>query len=104
VWVALKNFPLWLLAWGAVFTVQRYFWQAAGALRGQGRAGEFRRQHGAGTLAWTLVRAHAAAWWGAPRMLRKRWALRARRRLTHRAIRDLLRRFGLAARDVALRD
>ena len=104
IWVAVKNFPLWLLAWGLAFTLERYFWQTWATLAGQGRPGQFRRQYGALRLAWILLSAHAAALWGLPRMIPKRLALRRKRRLTPRQILDLLSRFSLSARQVALSD
>ena len=104
VWVAFKNFPTWLLLWGLGYTAARYFWQAWATLAGRGRAGEFRRQNGALTLLGTLLLADAAALWGLPGLVRKRWLIRCQRRLTCRQIRAVLQRFGLRARDVALRD
>lgn len=104
IFVGVKSFPLWLLAWGAVFTMRRYFWQTWGVLSGRGRAGQFRSEYSAWRLAGLLI----CAWWGAvrglPKMLAKRRVIRRGARIGSREIRDLLRRFGVSARSIALRD
>lgn len=63
IWVAVKNFPTWLLACGAAWSVWRTFWQVWGGMTRRGWAGL-----GVGRL----------------------W--------------EIFRRFGIAARDTALRD
>ncbi|NIA21007.1 MAG: glycosyltransferase [Anaerolineaceae bacterium] len=104
IWVAVKSFPLWLLGWGALYMVARYWWQAWGVFSGKGRAGEFRKEYSAGRLALVLVKAWLGAFAGLPKMLRKRRAIGRRRRIGHGQIRSLLKRFGIPARSVALRD
>lgn len=104
IWVGVKSFPLWLLAWGGIFMVGRYFWQTWGLVSGKGRAGEFRREYSAGRLAMVLL----GAWWGAlrglPRMLAKRRIIRRGRKIGSGEILSLLRRFGMSARSVSLRN
>jgi GT2 family glycosyltransferase len=104
IWVGVKSFPLWLLAYGFGYMVVRYFWQALGVFAGKGRAGEFRKEYSAARLAWILVKAWLGALWGLPRMLPKRWAIRHKRRIGHRAIGQLIKRFGISAKSVSLRD
>ncbi len=104
IWVGIKSFPLWLLAWGCCYMVARYFWQSWGVFAGKGRAGEFRKQYSAARLALVLVKAWLAAIVGLPRMLRKRWVIRRGRTIGGRQVRQLLKRFGISAREVSLRD
>lgn len=102
--VVVKNFPVSLALYGLAYTLQRYFWQAYGALAGKGRAGSFTRDYSAARLALILLKAY----WGAlvllPRMLAKRREIRGRRVIADSEYYRLLRSYGLSARDVALRD
>jgi len=50
------------------------------------------------------VKAWLGALWGLPRMCRKRWAIARTRRIGASQIRGLLRRFGIPAKSVALRN
>jgi hypothetical protein len=104
IWVAVKNFPVWLLVYGAGWTVARYFWQGWGALTGRGRAGSMASQQSKGALVRVLLRAYWEAALGLPKMLRKRAAIRRRGHLSFGRFREIFRRFGIGAKDVALRD
>jgi GT2 family glycosyltransferase len=104
IWVGVKSFPVWLLAWGSFYMVARYGWQAWGVFSGKGRAGEFRKEYSAVRLALVLVKAWLGALWGLPRMWGKRRAIARTRRIGASRIRDLFRRFGIPAKSVALRN
>jgi GT2 family glycosyltransferase len=104
IWVGIKSFPLWLLAYGSVYMVVRYFWQASAVFAGKGRAGEFRKEYSAARLALVLVKAWLGAFYGLPKMLRKRWAIRRQRRISNADIWRLIKRYGIAAKSVSLRD
>jgi GT2 family glycosyltransferase len=102
--VAVKNFPIPLLLAGIPYTLQRYFWQAYGALFKKGRAGEFTGEFSSVQLALVLLKAY----WGAlallPRMLAKRRRIRSTCEIPDGEYFGLLRRYGITAKDVALRD
>jgi len=104
IWVAVKNFPTWLLACGAVWSVWRTLWQVWGGLTGRGRAGALGAERSKAEVAAILWRAYREAAAGLTRMLRKRNAIRRTGRLGVRRIREIFRRFGIAARDIALRE
>jgi len=104
IWVAVKNLPTWLLACGAVWSVWRTLWQVWGGLTGRGRAGALGAERSKAEVAAILWRAYREAAAGLTRMLRKRNAIRRTGRLGVRRIREIFRRFGIAARDIALRE
>ena len=104
VWVAVKNFPTWLLLYGAVWSVWRTFWQVFGGLTGRGRAAALGGECGKADVAVILWQAYCEAAAGLTRMLRKRVAIMRTGRLGPRRIIDIFRRFGIGARDIALRD
>jgi len=104
IWVAVKNFPLWLLAYGAAWSVYRIAWQVWGAVSGKGRAGAMASQQSKFAMAGVLLRAWWEALLGLPKMWRKRRVILRRGKLTRAQIRGIFRKFGIGAKDIALRD
>ncbi|MBM4017125.1 MAG: glycosyltransferase family 2 protein [Planctomycetes bacterium] len=104
VWVAVKNFPAWLLAYGVLWTAYRLFWQAWGVMAGRGRAGAMASQRSKWEMAKVLLRAWWEALLGLPGMWRKRRAIMRSGRLTFGRFREIFRKFGIGAKDIALRD
>jgi GT2 family glycosyltransferase len=104
IWVAVKNFPWWLIVAGVFWTGYRYVWQVWGAFSGRGRAGAMASQQSKWAMAKILLRAIGEALWGIPRMLPKRRAIMRTGRMGPRRFREIFRRFGIRARDIALRD
>jgi len=104
IWVAVKNFPLWLLLYGVGWTLARYFWQGWGALTGRGRAGAMASEQSKVAMARVLLRAYWEAAIGLPKMCRKRAVILRRGRIGFGRFRDIFRRFGIGAKDIALRD
>jgi GT2 family glycosyltransferase len=101
-WLAVKNLPLPLLLISPIFTILRYWWQAYGALAGQGASGRFTEQHSRGTLIKILVRAYTQAFAGLPRVLQQRRTIQARRTVSTGEVWTWLRRYGISAREMAL--
>jgi GT2 family glycosyltransferase len=104
IWVAVKNFPTWLILVGAPWTAYRYFWQGIGALTRRGRAGAMAAERSKGEMAAILVQAYREALAGLTPMLRKRAFIMRSGRLGPRRIAEIFRRFGIGARDIALRE
>jgi len=104
IWVAVKNFPVWLLLYGMLWSAYRVLLQVYGALAGRGRAGAMAAERSKVEMAGILLRAYGEALWGLPKMWRKRRAVLRSGRLTRRQFRDIFRRFGIGAKDIALRD
>jgi GT2 family glycosyltransferase len=104
VWVAVKNFPVWLLAYGVFWTFYRFFWQGWGALTHRGRAGAMAAERSKVEMAKILLQAYWEALLGLPKMWRKRRVIMRSGRLTIGQFRGIFRRFGIGAKDIALRD
>jgi len=104
VWVAVKNFPLWLLAYGVFWTLYRFFWQGWGALTRRGRAGAMAAERSKVEMAKILLQAYWEALLGLPKMWRKRRAIMRSGNLSMGRFREIFRRFGIGAKDIALRD
>ena len=104
IFVAVKNFPVSLLLYGIPYTALRYFWQGYGVLFKKGRAGEFAGEFSAFQLAAVLAKAYWGAWLLLPKMLAKRRRIRSTCAISAGEYFRLLGRFGITAKDVALRD
>jgi GT2 family glycosyltransferase len=104
VWVAVKNFPAWLLVYGVGWTPYRLFWQGWGALTRRGRAGAMAAECSKVEMAKILLQAYWEALLGLPKMWRKRRVIMRSGRLSMGQFRDIFRRFGIGAKDIALRD
>ena len=101
-WLALKNLPLPLLVLSPIYTLQRYWWQAYGAMTGQGASGRFAEQRSRGALLRILLRAYLEALAGIPRVWRQRRKIQASRKVSAVEVRRWLRAFGVGARQIGL--
>jgi len=104
IWIAVKYFPLGHLLASPLWSLARYALQAYGALRGVGAAGRFTEGSSRGALVGVLLRAWGAALAGFPAMWRQRRRFAPLRRVGAREFEDWLRRFGIGAREIALKD
>ncbi len=100
-WVAVKNFPIWLLLLNPIFTGYRLFFQALGALTGRGAVGRFRSQHSATALLGILLRAYGSAFLGIGGILRKRRMVQRTRKVDNGEIWRWFKESGISARDIA---
>ncbi len=103
IWLQVKYFPLMTICRGQVFTALRYFFQAYGAFAGKGAAGEFSKERSRGELAVILLKAWASALAGMPAALKKRRVIQGRRKIGTGEISGLLKRYGVGAREIALK-
>jgi hypothetical protein len=103
IWLQVKYFPLMTICRGQVFTALRYFFQAYGAFAGRGAPGEFSKERSKGELAAILLRAWASALAGLPAALKKRRVIQKRRKISPGEISGLLRKYGVGAREIALK-
>jgi len=100
--VALKNFPISLIILGQFYTLWRYAFQAYGALRGKGAAGQFTNDFSKVELVKILLKVYLSVWKKLPRMLKKRKMIQQRKRITNREVYRLIKRFGISAKEIAL--
>lgn len=95
-----KNFPMPDLFLAPCYAIARYFWHVVFALRGQGKAAEFRKDgSNALRLPFYLLRANLAVLQRGPALLKQR--IQMKRRLTAKQFRQLMRKFSITPRQVA---
>ena len=104
IWVAVKSFPVSLLILGIFYTMLRYFYQALGALTGKGAAGKFTKEVNKLELIKILIKANISAFLGLPKMLKKRKEIMKKKRISNRELYTLLKRFGISARTIAMKE
>ncbi|RPI27236.1 MAG: glycosyltransferase family 2 protein [Acidobacteria bacterium] len=102
--LALKNFPLPILLQNPYWTLRRYGWHLYAALKGTGAAARFAGQHGPWRLAVNLLWSYASVVRLLLPALRQRRIIQRNRRLSSREVADLLRRYEIDVRELALRD
>jgi hypothetical protein len=102
--MTLKYFPLPLLMISPFFTCYRFAFQAYGALAHRGAAGKFTKHYSPWRLIWILFMAYGSGFRGLPRMLKKRRTLRALRKTSYGEIWSWFHRFGIGAKEIALRN
>ena len=100
--VVVKNFPALWAAAAPAWSVARYLLHAAAMLKGEGKAGEFRRSgQGWWVLPWSVIKAHAALVAALPDLLRQRAGIRMTRRITPGEFALRMREHGISLREVA---
>jgi GT2 family glycosyltransferase len=104
IWVAIKSFPISLLILGQFYTFWRYLLQAYGAFAGKGAAGRFTSDFSKIDLIKILIKVYLSLWRQLPLMLKKRRAIQKRKRISNREVYQLIDRFGISAREIALRE
>jgi GT2 family glycosyltransferase len=104
IWVAVKNFPCSLFIFGQFYTFWRYMLQAYGAFTGKGAAGRFTSDFSKAELIKILIKVYLSLWRQLPLMLRKRRAIQKNKRISNREVYQLIGRFGISAREIALRE
>jgi GT2 family glycosyltransferase len=98
-YVALKNFPLFMLAAVPFISLQRYLWHLVFLLQGRGKAAEF--GGGGVMLAWFVIRAHASTALALPSLLKKRREIRSRAKIGAAEFIRILRRHWISPKQVA---
>ena len=104
IWVALKNFPLPILALSPLYTIKRYFLQAYAALFRKGAAGKFVSKYSAVQLMWILLTANLSALSKIFVMLKKRQQIKKISRAGSREIASWFRNFAISATELSLKD
>ena len=103
-WLAVKNFPLPLLLFNPLFSLNRIVWNICAALLHRGAAGNFRRN----SSLWLLFRIQIRAYWdafaGVREMLKKRRKVRENRKIGDGAFCCQLFRFRISAARLAFQD
>jgi GT2 family glycosyltransferase len=102
-WLMIKDFPLPLILYGQLFTFLRYAYQAYGAVRGKGAAGEFSKEQSKGQLVTILLKAYKDCFKGLPKMMAKRKIILSRRTIPRREMFRIMRKYHIKTKDLALK-
>jgi hypothetical protein len=101
-YLTIKTFSWPMLARTPFAALARYLWHVVSILGGRGKGAEFREAgHPAALLPLLVLRAHAVALVGLPRLLAERRRIRATRRLTPREFEALVAKHSIPVRQVA---
>jgi GT2 family glycosyltransferase len=100
--VLLKNFPAPMLLAAPFVSASRYFWHVWYGLQGRGSAARFRTEGNAGIrMLWYVLRAHFAALFRVPHLLRQRKQIRSQARITPAVFRHLIDSHSISVRRIA---
>ena len=102
--LAIKNFPLRLLLQNPYWTLRRFAWHAYAASRRRGSAGRFVAEHGQRRVLLNLAWSYCSAVKHLPAALRHRRQIQRTKVLSDREVLDLMRRYQIDVRELALRD
>jgi GT2 family glycosyltransferase len=101
-YTAIKNLPPMMLLAAPIMSLARYFWHLMSLLEGRGKTAEYRQAgHSAALLPFLVFRAHVAALYRLPRLLRERRRIRKTARLSDREFTALLQQHSIGIRQVA---
>jgi GT2 family glycosyltransferase len=103
-WVAVKLLPMPLLAISPLLTAWRFAWHLRSLAAKRGLAGGVSREYSALGLFKALVHAYVSGLHGLAEILGKRREVFRRRRITSRQFCELVRRYRVSARELAMRD
>ncbi len=103
-WVALKNFPLSVLAIGPFYTLKRYLLQAYAVFSRKGAAGKFASKHSALRLLGILFKAQGSALGKILVMLKKRRQIKKIAHASPQEIAQWFRDFEISVRELSLKD
>jgi GT2 family glycosyltransferase len=103
-WLAIKYFPFPLLFLSIFFTLNRFAFQAYGALTHRGAAGRFTEIYSPLELIVILLKAYGSGIRLLPRMWKKRRMLRPLRKVSYGEIFSWFKRFGISAKEISLRN
>jgi len=104
IWVAMKYFPLPLLIVGQFHTLERYFYQAYGAMVGKGAAGRFTKEFSKLQLIKILLKVYLSVLRSLPVVFRKRSWMMGKKRISNKEIYELFKKFGISGKEIALKE
>jgi GT2 family glycosyltransferase len=104
IWILVKYFPISDIFRSIFYTFVRYTLQAYGALAGRGAAGRFVVGSSKMRLILVLFRSYIGAVIRLPVMIKKRKNLKQIKKASSNDFHMWLRRFGISAKEISLRD
>lgn len=104
IFVAIKNFPLPFLLRAVGFTFNRYSYKIWAGLSGRGATGIFVRSYSKRQLIAVLARVYLSTARYLVKMLRKRSVIQKGRKISHREIAGIFKKFGISTREIAFKE
>ncbi len=99
-WVAIKNFPWFLLIVVPLVTAWRYLVQGYSVLRGTGELNRFAESNDLAAIVSTYLKAYINMFQKLPSMLAKRWKFRKKHRLNNINMFNLIWKFRLSISEI----
>jgi len=99
-WVAIKNFPWFLLAFLPLVTAWRYIAQAYFVLKGVGELNRFTESNDLAAIVSAYLKAYIDMFQKLPVMLAKRWRFHKKHHLTNVEMFNLIRKFRLSIKEI----
>jgi len=99
-WVAIKNFPWFLLAMLPFVTAWRYLTQGYFVLKGIGELNKFTESNSLPTIVSAYLKAYIDMFEKLPSMLEKRWLFRKKQRLSNIDMFRLILKFRLSIKEI----
>jgi GT2 family glycosyltransferase len=104
IWVMIKCFPLGMIAMSPCYTLFRYLLQGYGILTGRGASSRIVRSYSVWEGLKILMGSYSSAILRCGKMLRKRREIMRLRKASVGDIADWFRKFGISAKEVALKE
>lgn len=104
IWVLFKYFPMRMVFSSIYFSLARYILQGYGAVFHKGAAGKFTAESSIRQAILILARAYISALRGLPMTWKKRKEIKKIKKISRKEWYDLFKRFGMGAKEIALKD
>lgn len=104
IYVAIKNFPFFMLLISPFYTIIRLSFQAYGALANKGSAGKFTAKLSKTQLILILIKAHVTAIKNLPKVLVKRKHILSNKKISNAEFYQLFRKYAISAKELALKE
>ncbi|MCE5229623.1 glycosyltransferase family 2 protein [bacterium] len=101
-WVMIKTYPAGALLASPWHTARRYWWNVKALWQGEGTAGRFRKESGAGSLVWILLKAYGSALMQLGRLLKERRRIQSMRPPGEHPLKPWLGKKALSAREFTM--
>lgn len=103
-YVVIKNYPLLFLLKSFFYTALRYWTQFLSILQGKGASLKFIKKASIMIVIKTLIYAYLSALFNIPKLLKKRFVIRKKKKISDREFVDLFERFGISVKELVYKD
>ncbi len=104
IFIIIKYYPLLFLLRSFFYTALRYWFQFLSILQNRGASKRFVRKASIMIVIKTLIHAYLSALVNIPKLLKKRFVIRKKKKINDREFVDLFNKFGISAKELVYRD